>query len=193
METSTANEESKIEEGLPSLGKVMSFSKLEELSKKLVLIDSSNYRFEFFSGDLMKKPFVMGNDPKYECPREKEPEKDRYISLTHCEINYHYEKLKFAVKDYNSTNGTFIYLPKGKEFLLEKDMVFRNDENLNLAVKDFNIEKKLLIIEFFETSKRNERKTETIDLNKNYQIEKSTQLKINKTGKPVLLNLDDKG
>ena len=184
----------KSEGGLPCLEKVMSFSKLDELGKKLVLVDSKNYKFEFFSGDLMKKPFVMGNDLKYECPREKETEENRYISRTHCEINYQYEKLKFAVKDCDSRNGTFIYLPKGKEFLLAEGMIFRNDENLNFIVSVINIENKVLIIEFFETSKRNERKPEKIDLSKDYLIKESkTHLKINSDGFPALFNLDDKG
>lgn len=183
----------KNEEGFACLEKVMSFSKLDELSKKLVLTDSENYRFELFSGDLLKKPFVMGNDVKYECPREKETEENRYISRMHCEINYQYEKFKFAVKDYNSTNGTFIYLPKGKEFLLAKNMVFRNDENLNFTVKEINMENKVLIIEFFETSNRKERNAEKKDLSKDHLITESTQLKINSDGLPALFNLDDKG
>lgn len=189
MESST-----KTEEGLPRFGKAMSFSKLEELSKKLVLIDPTNNRFEFFPSDLQNKPFVIGNDSKYPCPREKEPEIERTVSTTHCEINYHYDELKFAVKD-NSTNGTFIYLPNDKEFTLAKDMAFRNDENLNFIVKEINNENKVLVIEFFETGKRSEKKVETVDLSKSksYQIEKYTQLKINSSGEAILLNIDEKG
>ena len=141
----------------------------------------------------MKKPFVMGNDVKYECPREKEAEKDRYISKTHCEINYQYEKLKFAVKDYDSTNGTFIYLPNGKEFSLAKDMVFRNDLNLNFIVSEVDIGNKVLKIEYFETSKRKERTALTVDLSTDHLIKENTLIKINSAGFPALFNLDDKG
>ena len=162
---------------------LMTFSKIDELFKTLRLKDmeTANTTYEI----LKDKPYIMGNDPKYKCPLLKDAE--GVISKEHCEIFYCYEDLRFVLKNH-SKNGTLVYL-KNKEFPLEKEMVFENDQKHWFSVEEFNNESKTLKIDQGTKTKK-----EIVLSSERKNIGNSdTKIYLNNSGKPVLLNADDKG
>lgn len=153
---------------------LMTFSKIDELFKTLVLKDLKTKIPLEIPKD---KPFRMGSNSNCECQLNSED-----ISDKHCEIFYCYEDLGFYINN-SSKNGTLVYL-KNKEFPLEKEMEFKN-ENGRFSVREFDKEKKILKI--LQCSNIKE-----IDLSKNMKIQKS-KIYLNNSGKPVLCNTDDDG
>jgi len=165
----------------------MSFSKLDFLFRKVTLnLKTKDHTYEIKQEIVNSEPYLIGNDPKIDCPKIKEPSDEKFMSFHHCMISFAEETQKFILKDLNSTNGTWIYL---KEFVLDNKMTFKNVQNCFLKI--IKINGKEITVQYKDNDDLTERK---YDLSNNQKLKLGkTEIRMGNSGEILLQNEKSSG
>ena len=147
---------------------------IAEIKRPMLFLITSENRYNVSIESLERAPLILGRAKKF---LNKNDRNNDQMSNQHCKIQY--KDSMFWLSDNKSTNGTFIYLPGGKEIILKKGL------ELEVSMIIFKV-CEINVNELYITTDDKDQYLKFTSENSKFLINSEISIEINNNGKIVL-------